>query len=169
MLSNFFDIGSGRSAAWLARLPWEQEVGRSNRLAPTIFFEVGKSHPDGLWRERSGPLHNLHSCSLQESSVIDVFYLDRLLNAGVTMGDVNGPPSHIEGIGLSRLIAFNDNGSPPEDVGMNSNDLSLYLVGSYLIGPGNCWGEESAPHANPHGKEDRHDDNYGPFPSDPIH
>ena len=27
---------SGRSAAWLARLPWEQEVGRSNRLAPTI-------------------------------------------------------------------------------------------------------------------------------------
>ena len=26
---------SGRSAAWLARLPWEQEVGRSNRLAPT--------------------------------------------------------------------------------------------------------------------------------------
>jgi hypothetical protein len=28
---------AGRSAAWLARLPWEQEVGRSNRLAPTIF------------------------------------------------------------------------------------------------------------------------------------
>ena len=27
---------SGRSAAWLARLPWEQEAGRSNRLAPTI-------------------------------------------------------------------------------------------------------------------------------------
>ena len=29
-------VGPGRSAAWLARLPWEQEVGRSNRLAPTI-------------------------------------------------------------------------------------------------------------------------------------
>ena len=29
---------SGRSAAWLARLPWEQEVGRSNRLAPTNPF-----------------------------------------------------------------------------------------------------------------------------------
>lgn len=27
---------SGRSAAWLARLPWEQEVGGSNPLAPTI-------------------------------------------------------------------------------------------------------------------------------------
>ena len=26
---------SGRSAAWLARLPWEQEVGSSNLLAPT--------------------------------------------------------------------------------------------------------------------------------------
>ena len=31
---------SGRSAAWLARLPWEQEVGRSNRLAPTKYFGV---------------------------------------------------------------------------------------------------------------------------------
>ena len=29
---------AGRSAAWLARLPWEQEVGRSNRLAPTKIF-----------------------------------------------------------------------------------------------------------------------------------
>jgi hypothetical protein len=28
-------LDPGRSAAWLARLPWEQEVGRSNRLAPT--------------------------------------------------------------------------------------------------------------------------------------
>ena len=27
---------TGRSAAWLAHLPWEQGVGRSNRLAPTI-------------------------------------------------------------------------------------------------------------------------------------
>jgi hypothetical protein len=34
---------SGRSAAWLARLPWEQEVGRSNRLAPTRFsYELGE-------------------------------------------------------------------------------------------------------------------------------
>ncbi len=28
---------SGRSAAWLARLPWEQEVAGSNPAAPTIF------------------------------------------------------------------------------------------------------------------------------------
>ena len=27
---------TGRSAVWLARLPWEQEVGGSNPLAPTI-------------------------------------------------------------------------------------------------------------------------------------
>ncbi len=27
---------SGRSAAWLARLPWEQEVVGSNPTAPTI-------------------------------------------------------------------------------------------------------------------------------------
>ena len=28
---------SGRGAAWLARLLWEQEVGGSNPLAPTRF------------------------------------------------------------------------------------------------------------------------------------
>jgi hypothetical protein len=28
---------AGRSAAWLARLPWEQEVTGSNPVAPTIF------------------------------------------------------------------------------------------------------------------------------------
>ena len=38
----------GRSAAWLARLPWEQEVGRSNRLAPTITFSMN-SNNDKLW------------------------------------------------------------------------------------------------------------------------
>jgi hypothetical protein len=30
--------GSGRSVAWLARLPWAQEVASSNLAAPTIFF-----------------------------------------------------------------------------------------------------------------------------------
>ena len=40
---------SGRSAAWLARLPWEQEVGRSNRLAPTILFRSGESGV-GSWK-----------------------------------------------------------------------------------------------------------------------
>ena len=35
----FDNIRTGRSAAWLARLPWEQEVGRSNRLAPTSTAE----------------------------------------------------------------------------------------------------------------------------------
>jgi hypothetical protein len=30
---------SGRSAAWLARLVRDQEVGGSNPLAPTIFFK----------------------------------------------------------------------------------------------------------------------------------
>jgi hypothetical protein len=29
---------SGRSAAWLARLPWEQEVGGSNPPVPTSYF-----------------------------------------------------------------------------------------------------------------------------------
>ncbi len=29
---------SGRSAAWLAHLLWEQRVARSNRVAPTSFF-----------------------------------------------------------------------------------------------------------------------------------
>ena len=33
---------SGRSSAWLEHLLWEQEVARSNRVAPTIFpFEEG--------------------------------------------------------------------------------------------------------------------------------
>ena len=32
----FFSVESGSSAAWLARLPWEQEVGSSNLLSPTI-------------------------------------------------------------------------------------------------------------------------------------
>ena len=40
---------SGRSAAWLARLPWEQEVGRSNRLAPTILFRSDESGI-GSWK-----------------------------------------------------------------------------------------------------------------------
>ena len=30
---------SGRSAAWLAHLLWEQRVARSNRVAPTYFYE----------------------------------------------------------------------------------------------------------------------------------
>ena len=71
---NFFEIWdlvigiylvevAGRSAAWLARLPWEQEVGRSNRLAPTIFLflenfqlelkdrpTVGEQEGVTLWR-----------------------------------------------------------------------------------------------------------------------
>ena len=32
------DSISGRSAAWLARLLWEQEVGSSNLPAPTLLF-----------------------------------------------------------------------------------------------------------------------------------
>jgi hypothetical protein len=40
-----FEI-AGRSAAWLARLPWEQEVGRSNRLAPTNYFFKNNSTID---------------------------------------------------------------------------------------------------------------------------
>ena len=32
---------TGRSAAWLARLPWEQEVGGSNPLAP---IELDTAH-----------------------------------------------------------------------------------------------------------------------------
>ena len=35
---------SGRSSAWLERLLWEQEVARSNRVAPTLWnqrFTVG--------------------------------------------------------------------------------------------------------------------------------
>jgi hypothetical protein len=30
----------------LARLPWEQEVGRSNRLAPTIYLVMSKKLQD---------------------------------------------------------------------------------------------------------------------------
>ena len=32
--------GSGRSAAWLARLPWEQEVAGSNPAAPTMYYDT---------------------------------------------------------------------------------------------------------------------------------
>ena len=32
---------SGRSAAWLASLPWEQEVVGSNPTAPTIIHKKG--------------------------------------------------------------------------------------------------------------------------------
>ena len=38
--------GSGRSAAWLARLPWEQEVGGSNPLAPTIRSRSGRTREE---------------------------------------------------------------------------------------------------------------------------
>ena len=32
-----FDLAkTGRSSAWLERLLWEQEVARSNRVAPTL-------------------------------------------------------------------------------------------------------------------------------------
>jgi hypothetical protein len=44
----FYLDGSGRSAAWLARLPWEQEVGRSNRLAPTIITREILKHGDAV-------------------------------------------------------------------------------------------------------------------------
>ena len=38
--SRFFihTVLSGRSAAWLARLPWEQEVAGSNPAAPTTYL-----------------------------------------------------------------------------------------------------------------------------------
>ena len=39
--------GSGRSAAWLARLPWEQEVECSNHSAPTTLKDrMIKGLPD---------------------------------------------------------------------------------------------------------------------------
>ena len=37
-----FPIVSGRSAAWLARLPWEQEVAGSNPAAPTKLYDSAK-------------------------------------------------------------------------------------------------------------------------------
>ena len=40
-------FGSGRSAAWLARLVRDQEVGGSNPLAPTILFNVLDGPLDG--------------------------------------------------------------------------------------------------------------------------
>jgi hypothetical protein len=36
--------GSGRSVAWLARLPWAQEVASSNLAAPTILFDISFCH-----------------------------------------------------------------------------------------------------------------------------
>ncbi len=42
---------SGRSAAWLARLPWEQEVGRSNRLAPTISYKLSTTIPSSFFEK----------------------------------------------------------------------------------------------------------------------
>ena len=38
-------ILSGRSAAWLARLPWEQEVVGSNPTAPTIYTQKANHLP----------------------------------------------------------------------------------------------------------------------------
>ncbi len=35
-------MAGGRGAVWLARLPWEQEAGGSNPLAPTIFAGVAQ-------------------------------------------------------------------------------------------------------------------------------
>ncbi len=41
-------LSSGSGAAWLARLPWEQEVGGSNPLSPIAsFIEVKTAQLDG--------------------------------------------------------------------------------------------------------------------------
>jgi hypothetical protein len=63
-------VASGSSAAWLARLPWEQEVGSSNLLSPTIFLLLALklrrkllaysfTHPDETYyvRELSHPIN----------------------------------------------------------------------------------------------------------------
>jgi hypothetical protein len=51
---------SGRSAAWLARLVRDQEVGGSNPLAPTTSFKIRDllhtKNPESAWLETK------HSC-----------------------------------------------------------------------------------------------------------
>jgi hypothetical protein len=41
ILSSIFVYTAGSGAAWLARLPWEQEVGGSNPLSPIDSFRSG--------------------------------------------------------------------------------------------------------------------------------
>ena len=58
---------TGRSAVWLARLPWEQEVGGSNPLAPTIstrsILSVHSKKSESFFRQiqygrkQSGKIH----------------------------------------------------------------------------------------------------------------
>ena len=47
LFSLFYE--SGRSAAWLARLPWEQEVVSSNLTAPTKIIKGFRFLPEALF------------------------------------------------------------------------------------------------------------------------
>ena len=60
------------------------------------------------------------------------------------MGNVDGSPPHIEGIGFPRLIAFNRDGPFTKDIGVNVDDLLPHLIRAYLIGPGELDGGEGA-------------------------
>jgi hypothetical protein len=44
---------TGRSAAWLARLPWEQEATGSNPVAPILFTELNLAYAQLLGRSGS--------------------------------------------------------------------------------------------------------------------
>ena len=58
---------TGRSSAWLERLLWEQEVARSNRVAPTFkpFLKQGLRKDIVVYcpPDRCGPLSSLLCCN----------------------------------------------------------------------------------------------------------